>query len=152
MERVVRRQGIPQPFGVDDLHVPDLVDVDRVLEFAETGSEEGVGVRVLAVGSGRIGPFATGDVEGVEAHAEVGAVDGGHDGPGGFPRVDVGAPAEILVGEFDGWVLLEAEIGDVAEVGNDGFAVGGDLVGGQEVGGDLDDVCSEGEGQAEPEV
>ena len=91
MERVLRRKRIPQPFCVDDLHVPDLIHVGHVYEFFETSCKEVVGTRFLAIERVRIGSFAPSNVKGPEAHPEVGSTTDGKNVLGSLTGIDVGA-------------------------------------------------------------
>lgn len=115
-----------QAFRVDDLDVEDLAEVDGA-QFGQRGLHVGVCGGGFARRVCGIGVDAAGDVEGVETGAEVGSVDGLHDGVRGVPRVDVRAPAEGFVGEADGWALLEAHVCDFLEILDDGRLVGSTL-------------------------
>lgn len=67
---------------------------------------------------GGIGPLAAGGLEGVEAEADVGAVDFLHDLPDGFPGRGVRRPAPVFVREPV--VVRGEEVGELGEVGGDG--------------------------------
>lgn len=136
---------------VDDLDEKHLCDVKGGDELLHAGPQRLVGVGGHEVVRGRVAVDAAGDVECVEAGAEVGPVDQRHNLPQLVPRVDVRAPAQVLVGEAHRSALgCGGQVGHLAQVRHDDFEVRGELLGGEEVGRDLDGVCAQGAGEAEP--
>lgn len=136
--------------AVDDLHEDDLLRVDGLDHALHGRLEDSVRVGGLAVRGFGVRVDARGDVEGVEADAEVGAVDALHDVIRLLPGVDVRAPGQVLVGELD--ALGRAQVGDFAQVGGDEVEVAAGDVGGQESRGDGDDVGAEDVGHLDPEL
>ena len=99
-----------------------------------------------------VGVGAAQQVEGVDAGAEVGAVDELDEVVDLVPMVGVGGPGEGLVGEADGRVGRGADLCGGAQVGDDVGEGGGGLGRGEVGGRDLDEVGVEGVGEANPEM
>lgn len=147
MPLVAVRQRRLQPLPVHDLQIEHLLDVDALAQPRERGPQLLVGVGRLAARGRRVRVDPSGQVECVQADAEVGPVHGLDDLVGGFPGVDVVSPRESLVDEAEGRALLQAEVCGSLEVRDDDVSIACRArfaclwVGGEEVGWDLDEVC-----------
>lgn len=119
--RVARNEGTVEALAVTDFDVKDLLDGE-----GEFGAQFGDGLFRVFVGRRgearrrrRVREDAPGQVERVDAGAEIGSVDFAHDRPRGVPRVDVRAPAEAFVREPCRWGALQSDVRHLSQVGDD---------------------------------
>jgi hypothetical protein len=147
---VALEEGLFEVLAVDDLHEDNFLRVDGRHHALHGSLENGVCVRSFAVGSFGVGVDACGDVERVEADAEVRAIDALHDVVRLLPGVDVRAPGEVLVRKLN--TLWRAQVGDFAQIGGDEVEVAAGDVGGQESGRDGDDIGAEDVRHLDPEL
>ncbi|EKG20717.1 hypothetical protein MPH_01981 [Macrophomina phaseolina MS6] len=134
-----RQQRFLKALSVHDLHVDNLLRINITKEPLHRFPDLRLGVGGRAGWRCRIRIYPAGDVEAVQAEAEVGSIDALHNLPALLPCVDVRTPRQCLVCEGDDRQLPRSHVRHLAQVRDDEVHVARHLVARQECRGDRDD-------------
>jgi hypothetical protein len=151
VEYVVLGQGIPQALGVDNLDEEDFADVDSGPQPLHAEAQVFVGIGDLPIRTGRVRPGTPGDVERVETDPEIRPVNRGNQIPRPLPRIDVLAPAQILVRKPDDRRLLQPHLGHLGQIPDQNVPIPRRALG-LEIGRDLDEIGAQLMRQPEPDL